>query len=57
MKQAGDAARLRPTRPEYPQASQIIQALAHEVIRGDPSLTPKAAIEKMETELEDARLE
>ncbi len=57
MKQAGDAARLRPTRPEYPQASQIIQALAHEVIRGNPSLTPKAAIEKMETELEDARLE
>ena len=57
VKQALDRARLRPKRPGYPQATQIIQAIAHEVIRGDPDLTPAEAIAKLEKELEDARLD
>ena len=57
VKQALDRAKLRPSRPGYPQATQIIQAIAHEVIRGDPDLTPAEAIAKLEKELEDARLD
>jgi len=57
VKQALDTARLRPVRPGYPQATQIIQAIAQEVIRGDPDLTPAEAVAKLEKELEDARLD
>lgn len=50
-----DKAKLRPRRPGYTQASEIIQGVADEVIRG--GLTPADAIAKLDDELGHARLE